>query len=62
MSVELKRYASAHGISSKGGKPPVYHRNQEIPAGDRVTLAGGPLLALDLGSGDPHPGDRRTGD
>src|SRR5206468_9553206 len=52
ISVELKRYASAHGISSKGGHPRVFHRNEEIPPGDRVTLAGGPLLALDLGSGD----------
>ncbi len=51
LSVEFKRYASAHGVSSRNGKPAVWHRGEEIPSGDRVTLAGGPLLGLDLGSG-----------
>jgi len=51
VSVELKRYASEHGATTKDGKRTIYHRGEEIPPGDRVTLAGGPLVALDLGSG-----------
>ena len=42
--VELKTYRSAHGASGKS-------RDHEIPPGDRVVLAGGPTLALDLGAG-----------
>ncbi len=51
VSVELKRYATEHGATNKDGKRTIYGRNEEIPPGDRVTLAGGPLVALDLGSG-----------
>jgi YidC/Oxa1 family membrane protein insertase len=43
--VELKRFRSAHGASV--GNP----HGREIAAGDRVVLAGGPTLALDLGAG-----------
>ena len=55
LSVELKRYASANGEHSKNGRAVRVHPGQEVPVGDRVSLAGGPLLGLDLGSAD----DRR---
>ena len=49
LSVELKRYASAHGVS--GGRTlRKLKRGEMVPAGDRVVLAGGPLIAMDLGS------------
>ena len=51
VSVELKRYASAHGASSRGVKGRRFKSGREIPPGDRVVLAGGPLFGLDLGSG-----------
>ncbi len=51
VSLELKRFASAHGVSSASGKKVPIHRDGEVPPGDRVVLAGGPLFALDLGSG-----------
>jgi len=51
LSFELKHYASSHGASSKNGKPIHITRGEVVPAGDRVTLAGGPLIGLDLGSG-----------
>jgi YidC/Oxa1 family membrane protein insertase len=47
VSMEFKQYASAHGVS--GGK--VRHaRGSEIPPGDRVVIAGGPLMAFKLGT------------
>jgi len=52
VAVELKRYASAHGASSRHGRAKRYPRGAEVEPGDRVTLAGGPLFGLDLGSGD----------
>ncbi len=57
VAVELKSYASAHGLS--GGAPAHRRRGQALPPGDRVVLAGGPSLGLDLGSGD---GLRSLGD
>lgn len=51
ISVELLRYASAHGAHSKNGKPPRYKRGEIVPPGDRVVLAGDPLFAMDLGAG-----------
>jgi YidC/Oxa1 family membrane protein insertase len=51
LTVELKRFVSAHGVSAKGGKPLRVKHGQEVPSGDRVVLAGGPLMGLDLGSG-----------
>lgn len=51
ISTEIKRYASAHGVSSVQGKSIHVPRGSEVPPGDRVVLAGGPLMALDLGSG-----------
>ena len=59
LSVELKRYASAHGVSTAGAKPRRTPRSEEVPPGDRVVLAGGPLLAMDLGSG---PATRSLGE
>ena len=51
-SFELKRYAAAWGESrfaEHPGKRP--KRGHEVPAGDRVELAGGPSFAFDLGAG-----------
>jgi YidC/Oxa1 family membrane protein insertase len=42
IAVELKRYAVAHSPTHKPGR--------EIPSPDRVVLAGGPSLGIDLGS------------
>jgi len=50
LSLELKRFASAHGVSSVGGQPRRGRRGQLVPPGDRVVLAGGPLFGMDLGS------------
>jgi YidC/Oxa1 family membrane protein insertase len=50
LSMELKHYAAAHGVSSADGKIHAHRPGREVPPGDRVQLAGGPLLALDLGS------------
>jgi len=52
ISVEMLRYASAHGASSKNGRAVHVPAGQIVPPDDRVVLAGGPLLGLDLGSGD----------
>jgi YidC/Oxa1 family membrane protein insertase len=51
LSVELKHYVAAHGASAKDGKPLRVPPGSEVPPGDRVVLAGGPLLELALGSG-----------
>ncbi|HVP15472.1 MAG TPA: membrane protein insertase YidC [Terriglobales bacterium] len=51
LSVELKRYASASGVSAISGKAVRMKPGQLVPAGDRVVLAGGPLFGVDLGSG-----------
>ena len=51
LSVELKRYVSAHGVSSRNGKPLRVKPGHEAPSGDRVVLAGGPLFEAGLGSG-----------
>jgi YidC/Oxa1 family membrane protein insertase len=51
VSVELKRYVSAHGASSKSGRLLRVKAGREAPPGDRVVLTGGPLFGLDLGSG-----------
>jgi YidC/Oxa1 family membrane protein insertase len=58
VSMELKRYATAHGPShQKGGRRP---RPGEVwPEEDRVVLAGDPSFSLDLGSG---PGRRHLDD
>ena len=51
LAVELKDYASASGaraFAQGAGKP---RHGQALPSGERVVLAGGPLFALDLGSG-----------
>jgi YidC/Oxa1 family membrane protein insertase len=50
LSVELKRYASAHGAHSHDGRAVRVRPGEDVPPGDRVSLAGGPALALDLGS------------
>ena len=56
LSVELKRYVTAHGASAKDGKPLRVPHGHEVPAGDRVVLAGEPLFELSLGSGtNPRP-------
>ncbi len=51
LAVEFKRYVAAHGVSAKNGRPLRVPAGREVPAGDRVVLAGGPLFAVDLGSG-----------
>jgi YidC/Oxa1 family membrane protein insertase len=51
VSVELLHYASAHGASSQDGKAVRTRQGGVVPSGDRVVLAGGPALGLDLGSG-----------
>jgi len=51
LSIELKRFASASGVSSLEHKRLKLKRGDEVGPGDRVVLAGGPLVALDLGSG-----------
>ena len=48
VAIELKRYASAHGLS--GGAFRGSRRDREVPPGDRVVLAGGPSFGMDLGS------------
>jgi YidC/Oxa1 family membrane protein insertase len=49
LSVELKYYEAAYGVSNRG-RSSKRARNEPVPPGDRVVLAGGPLIALDLGS------------
>ena len=51
LSVEFKHYVAAHGVSAKNGMPLRVPAGREVPAGDRVVLAGGPLFGMDLGSG-----------
>jgi len=52
-SVELKRYAAAWGASryadNPGQRP---HHGELVPEGDRVSLAGEPALAFDLGTAE----------
>ena len=57
VSVELKHYASAHGVSGAKGELPPRPGKGEVPAGDRVVLAGGPTYGLDLGSDNRIPLD-----
>lgn len=52
ISVALKKYASAHGVSSLDGKIVRPKRGEDVPPGDRVVLAGGPVFGVDLGSAD----------
>ncbi|MBI1799141.1 MAG: YidC/Oxa1 family insertase periplasmic-domain containing protein [Candidatus Eisenbacteria bacterium] len=52
VAVEIKRYASALGISQMEHRRGHVKRGEDLAPGDRVVLAGGPLLAVDLGSGD----------
>jgi len=47
LAVELKAYASAH---APGHRPTRRKSGETVPSEDRVVLAGGPSLALDLGS------------
>jgi YidC/Oxa1 family membrane protein insertase len=51
VSVQLKRFASAYGISSVNGKAHHPRPGEDVPPGDRVVLGGGPTLELGLGSG-----------
>jgi YidC/Oxa1 family membrane protein insertase len=51
LAVEFKHYVEAHGLSAKNGRPLRVPAGREVPAGDRVVLAGGPLFGMDLGSG-----------
>ncbi|TFG88204.1 MAG: membrane protein insertase YidC, partial [Gemmatimonadales bacterium] len=51
LAVEFKHYVAAHGVSAKNGRPLHVPAGREVPAGDRVVLAGGPLFGMDLGSG-----------
>jgi YidC/Oxa1 family membrane protein insertase len=50
LAVEIKHYASAHGVSSIDGRPPHVRHGELVPTGDRVVLGASPLLALDLGA------------
>lgn len=51
VSMELKRYASAHGASDFAKVPGRRPKpGAEVPAGDRVVLAGAPAFGVDLGS------------
>ena len=51
ISVQLKQYASALGARAFAQRPERARRGEALPPGERVVLAGGPLFALDLGSG-----------
>ncbi len=51
MSVQLKHFASAYGVSSVNGRARRPKPGEDVPPGDRVTLAGGPTFELSLGSG-----------
>ena len=51
LSIELKRYASAHGVSNLSARARQPKHGEEVPAGDRVVLAGDPTFELSLGSG-----------
>jgi YidC/Oxa1 family membrane protein insertase len=52
LAVELKRFASANGPGSVDGRAVRPRAGQDVPPDDRVTLSGGPLFRVDLGSGD----------
>ncbi|HEY6868050.1 MAG TPA: YidC/Oxa1 family insertase periplasmic-domain containing protein [Candidatus Eisenbacteria bacterium] len=51
VSVQLKRFASAHGVSSLSGTVHRPRPGEDVPPGDRVVLAGAPTFELALGSG-----------
>jgi YidC/Oxa1 family membrane protein insertase len=51
VGVQLKRFATAYGVSSVGGRAHRPPPGQDVPPGDRVVLAGGPSFELALGSG-----------
>ncbi len=55
LAVDLKHYASANGPSSKNGHAFRPSHGEPVPESDQVSLGGGPLFEIDLGSGD----DRR---
>uniref|UniRef100_A0A832IBR3 Membrane protein insertase YidC n=1 Tax=Eiseniibacteriota bacterium TaxID=2212470 RepID=A0A832IBR3_UNCEI len=50
VAVEVKGYASAHGVTGRSGRPVHHHPAKPVEPGDRVVLAGGPAFGLDLGS------------
>jgi YidC/Oxa1 family membrane protein insertase len=50
VSVELKRYATAHSYSA-GGRTPRSGHGGIVPEGSRVSLNGAPIFGVDLGSG-----------
>jgi YidC/Oxa1 family membrane protein insertase len=51
LSVELKHYAAAHGSDARGPLGISRPRSKdELPPGERVVLAGGPLFGVDLGA------------
>jgi YidC/Oxa1 family membrane protein insertase len=50
VSVQLKHFASAHGVSSVNGRAHRPPPGEDVPPGDRVVLAGGPSFELALGS------------
>jgi YidC/Oxa1 family membrane protein insertase len=52
LAVQLKHYASANGPGSRNGMAVRVRAGQDIPVDDQVTLSGGPLFRIDLGSGD----------
>jgi len=58
LSVELKRYASAHGATLGRGRH--QRHGDPLPEDQRVELSGEPALALDLGSGDATHGLARV--
>jgi len=51
VSVQLKHFASAYGASSVNGRAHRPAPGEDVPPGDRVTLAGGPSFEVALGSG-----------
>jgi len=51
LAVELKSYASALGARALQARPERARRGEALPPEERVVLAGGPLFAIDLGSG-----------
>jgi YidC/Oxa1 family membrane protein insertase len=51
VAIELKHFASSHGVSARSGEKRPAKPDEPLPSGDRVVLAGGPAFAVDLGSG-----------
>jgi len=51
LSVELKRFPSARGVTAMEHKRHTHRRGELVEPGERVVLAGGPLFGLDLGAG-----------